>query len=250
MLDYIKAELLRFRGWAIAYAAVHLVVLGFLTRVIDLAQQPLFVYQVFAAVYVLSGLLLGAYQMGNYRKPNAWLNLLHRPVAHRRLAIALMLAAALLLALGVLLPALLTAGWQEGMTARVVDARHLGLALSAWLLACVGYLVGAYAMLASRRYAVAGFVFLFGLLLATATGPGAMLLQVLALAWLAAMVLASFKPDLPAPPRGAWDTLVLALPLQLAMWCALLVLSFCQEFVWIAMGTHPNNPAVPVVGSV
>jgi dienelactone hydrolase len=250
MLDYVKAELLRFRPWGIAYAALHLMVLGFLTRVVDLAQQPLFVYQMFAGVYVLSGLLLGAYQMGNYRKPNAWLNLLHRPVAHRRLGIALMLAAALLLALGVLLPALLIAGWQEGMTARVVDARHLWLALSAWLLACVGYLVGAYAMLANRRYAVAGFVFLFGLLLATATGPGAVLLQVLALAWLAAMVLASFKPDLPAPPRGAWDTLVLALPLQLAMWCALLVLSVGQEFVWIAMGTHPNNPAVPVVGSV
>ena len=115
MLDYIKAELLRFRAWAIAYAALHLTVLGFLTRVIDLAQQPLFFYQMFAGVYVLSGLLLGAYQMGNYRKPNTWLNLLHRPVAHRRLGLALMLAAALLLALAVLLPALLTAGWQEGM---------------------------------------------------------------------------------------------------------------------------------------
>jgi dienelactone hydrolase len=250
MLDYIKAELLRFRGWAIAYATLHLVVLGFLTRVLDLAQQPLLVYQVFGSAYVLSGLLLGAYQMGNYRKPNAWLNLLHRPLAHRRLAAALMLASALLLALAVLLPALLTAGWQEGMTARVVDVRHLGLALCGWLLACVGYLVGAYAMLANRRYAVAGFVFVFGLLLAAATGPGSIVLQLLALAWLAAMVLASFKPDLPAPPRGAWDTLVVALPLQLAMWCALLVLSFGQEFIWIASGTHPNNPAVPVVGSV
>jgi dienelactone hydrolase len=250
MLDYIKAELLRFRAWAIAFAVLHLVVLGFLTRVLDLAQQPLFVYQLFAVVYVLSGLLLGAYQMGNYRKPNAWLNLLHRPIAHRRLALALMLAAAGLLALAVLMPALLTAAWQEGMTARVVDVRHLLLALSAWLLACVGYLVGAYAMLAQRRYAVAGFVFLFGLLLAAATGPGVLLLQGLALAWLGAMVLASFKPDLAASPRGAGATLVLALPLQLAMWCALLVLSFGQEFVWIAMGTHPNNPAVPVVGSV
>ena len=38
MHDYIKAELLRFRAWAIGYAALHLVVLGFLTRVVDLAQ--------------------------------------------------------------------------------------------------------------------------------------------------------------------------------------------------------------------
>lgn len=250
MPDYIKAELLRFRAWAGAYAALHLVVLGFLTRVIDLAQQPLFVYQMFAGVYVLSGLLLGAYQMGVYRRPNAWLNLLHRPVGHRRLAAALMLAAAILLAFGILLPALAVAGYQEAMTARVLDARHLWLALSAWLFACVGYLVGAYALLANRRYAVAGFVFLFALLLSAATGPGAVLLQLLALAWLAAMVLASFKPDLPASPRGLRDTLVVALPLQLAMWGALLVLSVGLEFIWIAAGTHPNNPAVPAAGSV
>jgi cephalosporin-C deacetylase-like acetyl esterase len=250
MLDHIKAELLRFRAWAIAYAALHLVVLGFLTRVVDLAQQPLFSYQMFAGVYVLSGLLLGAYQMGNYRRPNAWVNLLHRPVGHRRLAVALMLAAMLLLALGILLPALTIAGYQEFMTARVLDARHLWLVLSAWLFACIGYLVGAYALLANRRYAVAGFVFLFALLLSAATGPGAVLLQLLAVAWLAAMVLASFKPDLPAPPRGAWDTLVVAVPLQLAMWGLLMVLSFGQEFLWIAAGTHPNNPAVPVAGSV
>jgi dienelactone hydrolase len=250
VLDYIKAELLRFRAWTFAYAALHLVVLGFLTRVIDLAQQPLLVYQLFAGVYLLSGLLLGAYQMGDYRRPNAWLNLLHRPIGHRRLAAALMFAAAMLLAIGILLPALAIAGFQEGMTARVLDARHLWLVLSAWLFGCVGYGVGAYAMLANRRHAVAGFVFPFALLLAAATGSGAVLLQVFALAWLAAMVLASFKPDLPAPPRGAWDTLVLALPLQLAIWGALLVLSFGQEFLWIASGTHPNNPAVPVAGSV
>ena len=250
MLDYIKAELLRFRGWTLAYAAIHLLVLGFLTRVVDLAQQPLFVYQIFAAVYVFSGLLLGAYQMGNYRRPNAWLNLLHRPLAHPRLAIALMLAPAIALACAIALPMLAIAGYQEGMTPRVVDARHLWLLASAWLLSCIGYLVGAYAMLANRRYAVAGFVFLVGLLLAAATGPGALLLQLLMLAWLSAMVLASFKPDLPASPRGAWRTLALALPLVMTMWCALFVLSFTQEFYWIASGTHPNNPAVPVPGSV
>jgi dipeptidyl aminopeptidase/acylaminoacyl peptidase len=250
MLDYIKAELLRFRAWAIAYAALNLVVLGFLTRVIDLGQQPLFAYQLFGAVYLLSGLLLGAYQMGNYRRPNTWLNLLHRPIPHRRLGAALMVAAALLLALGILLPALAVAGFQEGMTARVVDGRHLWLVASAWLLGCIGYLAGAYAMLANRRYAISGFVFVFGMLLANATGPGAVAMQLLAIAWLVAMVLASFKPDLPAPPRSVWDTVALALPLALAMWGALMVASFGQEFVWIASGTHPNNPAVPVVGSV
>ena len=152
-LDYFKAELLRFRGWAAAFFFLHLAVLGFLTRVVDLAQQPLFIYQAFAGVYLACGVLLGAYQMGNYRKPNAWLNLLHRPIAHHRLALALMAAAALLLAAGVLAPTLLIAAAQEWLSPRVLDLRHLGLALSGWLLAVCGYLIGAFAMLANRRYA-------------------------------------------------------------------------------------------------
>jgi hypothetical protein len=249
MLDFFKAELLRFRGWAIAFCLLHLAVLGFMTRIVDLAQQPEFVYQVFAAVYALSGLLLGAFQMGSYRKPNAWLNLLHRPVPRRRIAGGLMLAGALLFAVGVLLPLLLVAGWQEGMTARVLDVRHLWLALSAWLVSLCGYLAGAYAMLANRRYAVAGFIFLAGLCFAAASGLAAIALQLIALAWLAAMVLVSFKPDLLAPPRSAGGLAVVALPLQMAMWFALLLLAFGAELVWIMQGTHPNNLPVEVPGS-
>jgi hypothetical protein len=249
MLDYLKAELLRFRSWAIAYFALHLVVLGFLTRVIDLAQQPEFVYQVFGAVYGLTGLLLGAYQMGNYRKPNAWLNLLHRPIGHRRLAIALMLAAAALLLVGVLLPMLAVAGWQETMTARVLDLRHLELALSAWLVSVCGYLIGAFALLANRRYAIASFVFFLSLTLGTAVGVGALALQAATVAWLVAMVLASFKPDLAAPPRGLAGTVIVAAPLQMAAWFALVLLAFGFELLWIMQGTHPNNLPVPIAGS-
>lgn len=249
MLDYIKAESVRFRAWAIAYALLHLAVLGFLSRVMDLAQQPKVFYQCFAGIYVLTGLLLGAYQMGNYRKPNAWLNLLHRPIAHRRLAAALMLAAAALLALAVLLPMLLTAAWQEVMTARVVDQRHLWLCLSGWLLSLCGYLAGAYAMLANRRYAPAGLILLVGLCFATAAGLAAIALQLLALAWLAAMVLVAFKPDLAAAPRGVPGITLVAAPLQMSLWFSLLLLAFGLELVWIMQGSHPNNLPLPVAGS-
>ena len=78
MSDLFKGELLRFRLWAIAAFLINLGVLGFLSRMVDLAQQPSFVYQVFGAVYAAAGALLGLYQMGSYRKPNQWLNLLHR----------------------------------------------------------------------------------------------------------------------------------------------------------------------------
>jgi hypothetical protein len=249
MFDYFKAELLRFRAWAIAYFVLHLAVLGFLTRVVDLAQQPKFVYQVFAGAYALSGLLLGAYQMGSYRKPNAWLNLLHRPVPQRRLAGGLMLAAAALLSIGVLLPLLAVAGWQEGMTARPLDTRHLWLALSAWLVSLCGYLAGAYALVANRRYAVAGFILLAGLCFAAASGLAAIAVQLISLAWLAAMVLVAFKPDASAPPRHAAGLAIVGAPLQLSMWFALLLLAFGAELVWIMQGSHPNNLPVEVAGS-
>ena len=249
MLDFLKAELLRYRAWAIAFFLLNLAVLGFMTRVVDLAQQPKFVYQVFAAAYALVGVLLGAVQMGSYRKPNAWLQLLHRPVPARRLAGALMLAAAVLLLVGVLLPLLATAAWQEGMSARPVDTRHLWLAVSAWLVSVCGYLASAFALLANRRYSLAGFILLVGLCFATASGLSAIALQLLALAWLVAMVLAAFRPDALAPPRSASDLLVVGAPLHLSLWFALLLLAFGAELVWIMQGTHPNNLAVEVPGS-
>ena len=248
-LDYFKAELLRFRGWAAAFFFLHLAVLGFLTRVVDLAQQPLFIYQAFAGVYLACGVLLGAYQMGNYRKPNAWLNLLHRPIAHHRLALALMAAAALLLAAGVLAPTLLIAAAQEWLSPRVLDLRHLGLALSGWLLAVCGYLIGAFAMLANRRYAVAGFVFLALFGNAAAHGLEALTLQLGALVLLAACVLACFKPDLAAPPRTLAGTAAVAAVLSMAMWFALVLGSFGFELLWIMQGSHPNNPPVLIPGS-
>jgi hypothetical protein len=247
--DYFRAELLRFRAWALVFFALHTVVLLFLTRVVDLAQQPQFAYEAFAGTYLVCGLLLGAYQMGQYRRPNTWLNLLHRPIPPRQLALALLAAGAVLLMVGVLLPMGVAALWQATMTARVLDARHLGLAGSGWLLAVAGYLIGAYALLASRRIAAAGFIFLALFGNAAAIGLGATGLQLAVIAWLAAMVLACFKPDLAAPPRGLAATVVVAAPLQMAMWFALVLLTFGVELLWIMQGSHPNNPPVPIPGS-
>ena len=58
MWELFKAELLRFRVWGIAAAVVHMLLLGFSARLVDLAQQPLGVYRGLAAVYALLGLLL------------------------------------------------------------------------------------------------------------------------------------------------------------------------------------------------
>jgi hypothetical protein len=248
MFELFKAELLRFRPWALALAGVHFIALGFLTRVVDLAQQPLVVHWSFGSTYAALGLLLGLYQMGTYRKPSAWLNMLHRPLSSPRIATSLILAAVALLAVAVALPIALIALWQSAMTPRVVDVRHWLLALAALQIATAGYLVGAYGMLGERRYCFSGLVFPLLLITAAATGLGALALQALALAWLIAMVLATFKPDLDAPPRGAAGTIAVALPLQMAMYGLMLLAYSGVEMLWIAQGSHPNNTPMPPRG--
>ena len=248
MKQLFEAELLRLRGWALALGLVHLAVLAFMLRMVDLAQQALLVYWSFGAVYALAGLLLGLYQVGPHARPNAWLNLLHRPLAPARIAVALLLAGVVLLAVVVAVPILLAAAWQETMTARVVDLRHWLLVPATLQVSVAGYLAGAHAMLAGRRTGASGIVLLGLLLAAGATGFGMLALQSLVLAWLAWMVFASFKPMLGTPPEGIAATLALVLPLQMLVYLGLLLACAGAEMLWVAQGSHPNNTATPPRG--
>ena len=248
MTDYLSSESRRFLPWALVYALAQLMVLLFLTRMVDLAQQPPAVYFVFAAVHGLAGLLLGLYQMGGYRRPSAWLNLLHRPLAPSRIAAGLFGAGVLLLAVAVLLPMLTTAAWQALATPRVLDLRHVLLCLAGYGVALAGYFTGCAAMLLPRRTAAAPLVFLALLPAAYATGPGALALLGLAIAWLLALALAAFKPDLGTAPRGA-RAVLLAVPAQVAVWLLLVMAGFGVELLWIAQGSHPNNLASAPAGS-
>jgi hypothetical protein len=248
MWDLFKAELLRLRLWTAAYALAHLGVLVFLARLVDLAQQPLLVYRVFGCVYALSGLLLGLYQIATYRRPATWLQLLHRPLAPWRIALALHGAGAVLLLAAIGLPLLLTAAGQALLTARVVDVRHWLLPVAAWLIACGLYLAGSYAVLGLRRAALAALVLPLIWLTGQASGAAAIAMQVLVVAWLAALVLIVFKPDLEAPPRRPLAVAALALPLQLGVYVAFLVLCFALEMLWIVQGSHPLNAVTAPAG--
>ncbi len=250
MWDLFKAELLRFRGWAIAYAVLHLLVLAFLTRVLDLAQQALLVYRAFAGVYALTGLLLGLYQMGGYRRPNIWLNLLHRPLPTWQVAIALVGAGAVTLMLAIAVPALMIAGGQEAFTARVVDLRHWLLPLAVLLIALCTYLAGAYSMLGGKRHAVLVMVLPLLIWSSPASGLGALMVLVVLVAWLGVLVAFAFKHDLSAPPRSPLAVVLTALPVQMGACAVLMVVGFAFEFVWIALGTHPRNSTPPPGGYV
>jgi len=250
MLDLIKAELLRFRVWAIAAALLHAATLGFFTRVVDPLQQPLFVYQVVASVYVVLGLLLGLHQIGGYRRPNTWLHLLHRPLPAARIALALATASGLLLTVVIALPLLLMLAMQAGFSARVVDTRHLWLPLAAGLLGCIGWLGGAYALLAPRRYSVLVFALPAVFLLGDASGIAAIGVQWLVLIWLLGLLVAAFKPDLSAPPRAGIAELATAVPVTLGIYLLALLASMGYQIIWIALGSHPLNSTPPAGGFI
>lgn len=248
MIDLFKGELLRFRLWATAAAILNVAVLGFLSRMVDLAQQPLLVYQVFAAVYAVAGILLGMYQMGSYRKPGQWLNLLHRPLHRLRIAGALTGAGVLLLLLAVALPIALVALYQDTLTARVVDLRHWMLPAAAWLIAVSGYLAGAYAMVANRRYSFAAFLLPNLFIYAQASGVAMLGVQCVVIAFLAAMLAIAFKPDPAVQPRNPAAVLAIALPVQLGAYFLVWMLGFGVELLWTVSGTHPLNMPTPPKG--
>ena len=248
MIDLFRGELLRFRPWAAAAFLANLAVLGFLSRMVDLAQQPIVVYQIFAAVYAAAGALLGMYQMGSYRKPNQWLNLLHRPMHRLQVAGALTGAATLLLLLAVAVPILLVAAYQDGLTARVVDMRHWLLPVAAWLIAVSGYFAGAYAMVGNRRYSFAAFLLPNLFLYAQASGVAMLGVQCVVIAFLVAMLAIAFKPDPAAPPRNPAAVLVIALPVQLGAYFLAWMLGYGVEVAWTVAGTHPLNMPTPPKG--
>lgn len=250
MRDLFLGELVRFRAWAALAALLHLLALVFLARMLDPLQQAVLVYGGVAAVHVLLGLLLGAYQWGGYRRPATWLQLLHRPLPPARIALALGASIAALLACVVALPLLVVVLGQDLLSHRVADLRHFGLPVAAWLLAMLGYLAGAFLVLAPRRLAVFGLVPLLLPLASHASGVGALALQALSLALAAGMLWAVFKPDLSASPRGALAELLVAAPVQLGLYTLLVSATLAVQVAWMLVGSHPLNGPPPAGGYV
>lgn len=245
MKDLFKGELLRFRLWAIAAAAIHIAGLGFMARLVDLAQQPKQVYQVFGVIYAVVGVLLGLYQMGTYRRANRWLTLMHRPLHRLRIAGALCGAGGVLLAVSIALPIFAIAGYQEALTARVVDMRHWLLPVAALLIAACGYLGGAYAMLANRRYSAAAALLPAAFMFTQAAGTAALAVQALVLLILAVLVGIAFKPQLDEPPRHPLAIAATALPVQVGVYFLLWMLCIGYEIGLTAIGAHPLNGGQP-----
>ncbi|MGE4070820.1 MAG: hypothetical protein AB7E72_06555 [Lysobacterales bacterium] len=250
MREIFLAELRRFRRSGLILTLLHLAALAFCLRMIDPLQQRDVFYQLIGTAYGLLGLLFGLYQMGSYRRPNLWLQLLHRPVHQRRIGLGLILASVTLAAIAIALPLWLALLGQDLLTARVVDSRHYLLPLAIWLIVLCCYLAAAYTMLAPKRYSAAMLMLPLLLFSSAASGLYALLLQMLVLAWLLLAVLDAFKPDLTRPPASAGGTLLVGLPLQLGLYVLLVFAALGYQLAWIVVGTHPLNGTPPAGGYV
>jgi|GEM_PF-319800 len=246
-----KAELRRFRvPGAVAFAA-HLLVLGFMSRTSDLAQQSALAYRIIAACYVVAGLLLGAYQMSGYARPAAWLQLIHRPVPAWRIGVALMAASVVWLAIAIDGPILLIAAWQTELTARVVDLRHWLMPLPALTVTVIGYALGAYAVLANRRVGFGPLIVLLLLLVARAQGIDALLLQGLVAAYLGVLLWIVFRANRSAMPASPWRLGLIFAPLSFAIYFALLTfLKIGMQAIWVLLGSAAATASVPPPDSV
>lgn len=243
MREWISAELRRYRGWGLGLGLLHLVALLYLNRLTDLSQAGIGLMSLLGGVCAVIGLLLGAWQVWSYRRPQVWLQLLHRPVPPARLMLGLAAAAALVLAQMVLLPvalALLAMGW----SGRLVEAWQLGLALHAWLIAVVAWLSAALAVLALGAWGCL-FAAVPLLLLTEYLSLPWLLLPMLALMlWLLAGLAMVFQPDLERPPQAAHAQWLLGLPLILVLTLVLqLGLSVAAQVGVAAVGAHPQFQA-------
>jgi hypothetical protein len=115
------------------------------------------------------------------------------------------------------------------------------------MVASCGYLGGCFCSLRGPTYALAALALLSWLIGSHAYGFGVLAVQLIALAWLAFLMLDAFRPDLTAPPRGV-GSFAVALPLQLGIYLVVLMGFLAFEMVWIAQGSHPNNTPTPPPG--
>jgi len=249
MKDLFIAECRRFRNLAFIAAAVYLVLLQFVSRVIEPLQQQWHAQTLVLLLAAVQGLAFAVVQFGGYRQPSRWLWLMHRPLAPGRIFGALALASFALLVFAVALPALLVIAGIDHTTGNTVESRHYLIPLHLLLTSFTAWLGGAYLVLSGRRGA---FVVLFAPIVLSwhlASGTALLLPALLGVAMMAALAHTAFKPDRTASPRGAAGRLAAGVPLVLGCYCLLLwggAAAF--QAGQMLLGVNPLNRPVPPAG--
>ena len=243
MREWRRAEWRHARLATWALAGVHLVALMLATRLTPLPQLPAPGMAMMGLVYLVGGLLLGAWQTRLRRAPQAWLGLLHRPLPAHHIGLQMAALAAWQLLVVVALPAGLALGAMLWM-GQGPQWHHLGLVAVAWGVSMAGWLTASAALLAPWPRSLALWLAPMLLLKWPLPVPGLLLLVGLGCAWLLAVFLLRVQPDWSKAPRGA-ARLLPEWALQALVWAWLLPLGLQlgAQAVMGLMGQHPSVQA-------
>ena len=217
MWHLIKLELLRFRRLGLALAVAHLVILRMVSGFGDFFAPSGAKIALGLLVYAAAGLVFGLYQMGSYRKVNQWAYLIHRPLAPKKIFLALATSAALWFAGVLVLPQLLMTFYVDALTPAWVDLRHYALIPYLFGITLSFYLAACFISLSQSRGAFLVALLPYFFLTRLAEGMWVFLPLVAVLAWLAYLAASAFRPDLSSPPRRFLPVTARALPMQYAL---------------------------------
>lgn len=213
MKELFLAECRRFRNAALIFAAVHVCLQLFVSRIDDVLQMAWEKQVVVLALYLLSGIGFALYQFGSWRQPGRWLWLLHRPLSRSAIFGAIALASTALILFAVGLPALLTVLAKQFLGAGAVDLRHYLLVLHVVLITVIAWLCGAFVVISGRRSAIVILVLPYLMLAHMASGFAMLLPTFLCMLLLGFIVHGAFQPDRLAPPASRAALAATALPL-------------------------------------
>jgi hypothetical protein len=224
----LSSELRRFRTAAVAGAGAHLLILAIAAAFTDLFVATEEKMGIGLICYAMVGLLAGVYQVGSQRRLGTFAYLIHRPLAPRRILLALAGAASLLLAFVVGLPILLATVVgrfrPQGVDARIFLTARLVLGICLCF-----YLAGLFLVLSPSRARFAVLLIPIVFLCPRLSPAATFLMLALALLWLWVLASAAFKPDLSTHLRTPVAVAAFALPVQAAL---LPALGFVLLFVY------------------
>lgn len=250
MWGLIRTEWLRFHRWALVLGMAHLGWLLFADRVADPLRQQAIAYKAYLGTLALLGMAFGLYQVSAYARQAAWIDLLHRPVAPRRIGAALLLTGLALTCVAAALPVALLLPFHHVTAGQGVESRHLLFPLAAWAIGATGYLLGVHLRLGPPRLAFTATIVLVWLYQAEASGPAAVGLQMLAAGVAFLLALGDFRPDRTAPdrlPRRMAISVLAALTIGVV---GTFALRFLLQIGLMLLGTHPLNGVPPPGGLV
>ena len=223
MHHLFKSELVRFRNLTLAFAIAHLLILRGVSAFGDLFAMTTGKLVAGVLIYALTGLILGLYQLGSYKKLKSWTYLIHRPLAPSRIFAALSGAAATLLFAAIALPILVMTLYLEVMTVQWIDFRQYLLPIFVFAMTYCLYLIGCFVALSASRAAVLVLALPFLFMTRQAVGLWVFLPQLFVLLWLGFVAFVVFKPNLSTHLRRPVAVVASALPIQYAFFGLILM---------------------------